>query len=107
MQAQLQLVVNTKLEVARWLREELVCRLQLWNAYAPQAADVSPRMTRTTTGSGCVGYLLFRPACLALSGWMPLPENAEVLQEHLCAACLPNDRWLSEHLVLVAEFMCR
>ena len=36
-----------------------VCLQQLWSVYAPQAADVSPWMTKTATGLGCVSYLFF------------------------------------------------
>ena len=77
------------------------------SAYAPRAAYPSSGTTVTSVRSGCVGYILFRPARLALSGRMPLPKSAEVLREHLGAACLPNDRWPSEHLVLGAEFTFR
>lgn len=74
--AQLQKVTNTKLQVAWWLREELVCPLALRSAYAPNQANISPWTTMTPTRFGCVGYVLFRPARLALSGRMPLPKSA-------------------------------
>ena len=56
--------------------------------------------------SGCFGYILFRPARMALSERIPLPAYAEVLRDHLGATCLPNDwtRGLCRQVTLLTVY---